>query len=78
MSENELTHQAEREIDPFEGLPPYPASREEFEAWGAWGARQLVAGRVPTIATSLEALEAPERARHVVSWRAVLAAWAQA
>lgn len=63
--------------DPFDGLPAYPASREAFEAWAAWGERQLASRRVPTIAAPTEPLEPAERARHIVSWRAVLAAWAR-
>lgn len=61
----------------FEALPAYPASRQDYERWAAWSAKQYMLRRVPVLSAD-EKAELGEEARHRVhiSWRALIGYWA--
>lgn len=58
------------------GLEAPPSSAVAFEAWRVWGDAALARRRAPCLRLGLEALDGAARDRLVVSWRALLASWA--
>lgn len=57
-------------------LPAYPASKEDFDAWGRWISEQLGHMRQPTLHQPLEDMRSEHGARVLLTWRATLAHWA--
>lgn len=63
--------------DPFEQLPAYPASRQDYEQWSAWSAAQYATRRVPMLRIEDDvAIEDATRHRIHVAWRAIIGYWA--
>ncbi len=59
-------------------LPAYPASQREYELWQRWALAQYELKRAPTLLEeALDGLDVELRARHLVSWRALLGHWAK-
>ena len=59
----------------FEALPAYPASKEDFTSWSLWAQNRMASKRVPSLRIKVHQLESTERAKHIISWRALLAFW---